>query len=289
MPNRITLTPLCESLGMKVEGLLVSQPIDDTSYRKLRDALVQHSVLLFRDQDISPKQLVAFSLLFGPIERHILQEYAHADEPDVFVVSNVVENGRQIGTHGGGRDFHSDMSYQPIPSLGSLFYCVECPAEGGQTEFASMFAAYDALSDDTQDWLTDQHGVHDYAYHYATKLTHRKPLTDEQKAKLAPAVHPAVRTHPESGRNAIYISEGLTRQFEGMTIEESQPKIKDICDFATQPRFVYRHEWRPGDLIFWDNRSVMHRAIPFDDKKYRRLMHRTTLKGDKPIFTQTQG
>ena len=120
-------------------------------------------------------------------------------------------------------------------------------------------------------------------YHYEQFLTHRGPLTDEQKAKLKPVRHPAVRTHPVSGRDGIYVSESLTSYFEGMDLDESRCLLKEICQFATQPRFVYGHDWRPGDLIFWDNRSTMHRALPFDEQHHERLMHRTTVKGDRPF------
>ena len=168
--------------------------------------------------------------------------------------------------------------------MGSLFLCRECPPEGGQTEFAGMFAAYEALPEERRQWLLEQRGVHDYVYHYETYLTHRKPLTQEQKAKLSPTTHPAVRTHPVSNRNGIYLSEALTSHLDGVDEEEGRRLIKEICDFATQPRFVYRHEWRVGDLVFWDNRAVMHRALPFDENKYRRVMHRTTVHGDRPFL-----
>ena len=282
--EKISLTPLSEHLGMQVTGVDLSRALDLATLEKLREALNQRSVLLFRDQQLTPEQHIALSRQFGEIQRHVVNQFWLPGYPDVYVVSNVIENGRPIGAHGGGREFHSDISYAPEPSLGSLFYCVECPPTGGDTEFASMSAAYDALPSERQMWLKTQRGVHDYAYYYETKLTHREPLTEAQKAQLVPSVHPAVRTHPESGRNAIYLSESLTRQLEGMSIEQSRPLIKEICDFATQPRFVYQHRWRCGDLVFWDNRSAMHRATPFDDQKYQRVMHRTTLQGDKPFL-----
>ena len=128
------------------------------------------------------------------------------------------------------------------------------------------------------------YGVHDYVYQYETFLTHRESLTHEQKTKLRPTAHPAVRTHPVSRRNAIFLSEALTSHFEGMDVVEGRRIIKEITDFATQPRFVYRHQWRARDLVFWDNRSTMHRALPFDESKYRRVMHRTTIKGDQPFL-----
>jgi taurine dioxygenase len=124
--------------------------------------------------------------------------------------------------------------------------------------------------------------VHDYAWHYATYLSHRPPLTDEERAKAPPVTHPALRTHPVSGRKAVYLSEGLTRTLEGMDEEAGRQLVVEVSQFATQPQFVYRHQWRPRDLVFWDNRSTMHRATEFDNR-YRRLMRRTTVEGDAPF------
>ena len=280
----ISFTPLASALGSEVCGVDLSRPLTEGEYRQISDALVEYGVLLFRDQDITPQQQVEFSRGFGELDIHVLDQYQVPGCPEVFVVSNVVEKGKHIGAYGGARLFHSDMSYNPKPTMGSLFYCRECPPEGGQTEFASMFAAYDALPQDRRQWLLRQYGVHDYVYHYETFLTHREPLAQEQKTKLSPTAHPAVRTHPVSARNAIFLSEALTSRLEGMDVVEGRRIVKEITDFATQPRFVYRHEWRAKDLVFWDNRSTMHRALPFDESKYRRVMHRTTIKGDRPFL-----
>jgi taurine dioxygenase len=283
-PDTVQFSPLTPVIGVEVEGVDLSRPATDAVRDRLVDALTEHGVLLFRGQNITPQQQVAFSRNFGELDIHVLDQYQVPGCPEVFVISNVVDKGKHIGAYGGARLFHSDMSYNPEPTMGSLFYCRECPPEGGQTEFASMFAAYEALPEDRRQWLLKQRAVHDYVYHYETCLTHRKPLTAEQKARLSPTTHPAVRTHPISGRNALYISEALTSHFEGMDLEESRRSIRELCAFATEPRFVYRHEWRPGDLVFWDNRSTLHRALPFDESQCRRVMHRTTVKGDRPFL-----
>jgi taurine dioxygenase len=178
--------------------------------------------------------------------------------------------------------WHSDMSYLPRPMLGSMLYGVECPPEGADTEFASMPAAYDALPEDLRSRLETLRGVHDYAWHYATYLTHRKPLTEAEKAQAPAVTHPAIRTHPVSGRRAIYVSEGLTRTMAGLPEDEGRRLVLEVSRFATRPQFVYRHKWKVGDLVFWDNRSTMHRATEFDDR-FRRLMRRTTVEGDVPF------
>jgi taurine dioxygenase len=278
------VTPLTDSLGGEVHGVDLSRPVPGPVVARINEALAIHGVLLFRGQEISPKQHTAFSRHFGELIIHVLEQYQVPGCPEVFVISNVKENGKNIGAAGGGHIWHSDMSYDPTPPMGSLFYCHECPRGEGQTEFAGMFAAFDALPAERQAWLLEQSAVHDYVFHYEKYLTHRAPLTDEQKSKLQPTPHPAVRTHPVSGKQALYISEGLTSHFEKMDVDESREIIREICEFATQPRFVYRHEWEPGDLVFWDNRSTLHRAMPFDQEASRRLMHRTTVTGDQPFL-----
>lgn len=280
--------PLGGDVGAEVFGINLAESSASESSTDISAALARHGVLLFRDQTITPDQHIAFSRHFGPLEEHVVSQFLLPGHPEILVISNVKENGRHIGAYGGAKLFHSDMSYKEEPSLGSLFYCRECPPKGGETEFVDMFAAYEALPDDRRRWLERQTAVHDYVYHYETYLTHRDPLTPEQKAKLVPAHHPAVITHPENGRRAIYLSEGLTSHFEGMDMEKSRLAIKEITDFATQERFTYRHTWRPGDLVFWDNRSTMHRALPFDHDKYRRVMHRTTIKGSAPFFADAR-
>ena len=280
----IAFSPLTPVVGAECQGIDISQPVSDETIADINNALAEYGALLFRDQDITPEQHIDFSRKFGQLDIHVLDQFLLPGHPEIYIISNVVENGKHIGAHGGAKHFHSDLSYNPEPSLGSLFLCRECPPEGGQTEFAGMFAAYDALPEDRKQWLLRQRGVHDYVYHYENFLTHRKPLTEEQKAKLSPSAHPAVRTHPVSGRNGIYLSEALTSHLEGVDKEEGRRLIKEICDFATQPQFVYRHEWSVGDLVFWDNRAVMHRALPFDEDQSRRVMHRTTVHGDKPFL-----
>lgn len=276
--------PITPALGAEVQGVDLSRPVSEAQLTAIRRALCEHSLLLFRDQTLPPETHISFSRRFGELEKHVLSDFCLPGHPEIFIVSNIVENGRHIGAHGGAKHWHSDLSYMDEPSLGSAFYCLECPAEGGETEFASMYAAYEALDEERKQWLAGKRAVHDYNYHYETFLTHRPPLTAEQKAKVPPVTQPCVRTHPETGRQALYLCYALVSHFEDMTPEESRPILKELTEFATQPAFTYRHAWRPGDLVFWDNRSAMHRACPFDEKGSRRLMYRTTIKGDRPFY-----
>jgi taurine dioxygenase len=274
---------LTETIGAEISGIDLSRPISQGEFEDVNRALVAHSVIVFRDQELPPAMHVDFASRFGRLVGHIVKRFSVTDYPEVTLISNVVdENGEKIGADRAGMIWHSDMSYFPKPMLGSMLYGVECPSEGADTEFASMFSAHDALPEDMKVRLSGLHGIHDYTWHYATYLSHRKPLTDAEKAQAPPVTHPAVRTHPVSRRKAIYVSEGLTRTIAGMPEEEGRHLVVEVSRFATQPQFVYRHKWKVGDLVFWDNRSTMHRATDFDNR-FRRLMRRTTVEGDVPF------
>jgi taurine dioxygenase len=276
-------TPLTRNIGCRVEGIDIAAPMSDTVFAELRRALAEHTVLVLPDQTLTPGQHIAFSRRFGPLEDHVLSDFCLTEHPEIFVVSNIVENGRHVGAYGGSKRYHSDLSYLEKPSMGSLFYCLECPRGSGQTAFASMAAAFEALAPDMQKRLLGLNGVHDYVWNYARAHTARPPLTEAQKAQTPPVVHPAVRSHPETGRKSLFISEVFTRTFEGEDEAESRALIAELMAFAERPEFVYVHEWTPGDLLIWDNRSSVHKAMPFDEENARRRMHRTTVQGDRPF------
>jgi taurine dioxygenase len=221
---------------------------------------------------------------FGPLEEHVLTQFLLPGHPEIFVVSNIVENGKHIGAYGGAQDFHSDLAYMREPSLGSVFRCLECPDVGGETAFASMYTAYDALPDAMRARVAELNAVYDYVWSYERRLAPlRGPLSEAQKAKTPLVVHPRVRTHPETGRHGLFLSFNFIRRFEGMTEDDSQQLVRELVEFATQPKFIYTHKWRPGDIVMQDNRNSMHRACPFDHQGTRRLMHRTTIRGDTPF------
>jgi taurine dioxygenase len=279
-----TFTPLSPVIGMEVREVDLTRPLPPQTVDRLTDELGRHSILLFRDQTLSPEQHIDCSRYFGALEPHVANQFNLSSHPEIFVVSNVVENGREIGARGGAKHWHSDYSYREHPSLGSLFYCLEAPPEGGQTQFASMYAAYERLSQEQQKFLASARAVHDYNHYWTTYTPHRPPLTAQQKAQVPPVAHPALRTHPVSGRSALYLCQHVVSHFEGMSSDESQKIVEEVVGAATDARFVYTHEWREGDVLFWDNRSSIHRAMPFDEEAYRRRMHRTTLTGDRPFF-----
>lgn len=284
MPSSCGITPIKDTIGAEVTGVDLSAPLDDETVRTLRDALNAHSVLVMREQELDPRQHVEASRRFGDLELHVLNQYTLKEAPEMFIVSNVVENGRAIGMHDGAWHWHSDSCFHETPSLGSLFYCLECPPSGGETQFCSMFAPYEQLDESTREWVNGKVAIYDYADFYARTYAHMPPMTEAQKARVPPVGHPMVRTHPETGRQALYFNKTQVREIVGVAQDEGQAKLEELEAFVTRPQFVYTHEWVPGDMVFWDNRSCMHRARPFDDKGYRRRMHRTTLVGDKPFY-----
>lgn len=281
-----SLTP---SFGLEISGIDLSEAITDDVFSKLRQDFAESGVLLIRNQGhISPLDQVEFSKRFGPLEEHVLTQFLLPGHPEIFVVSNITENGRYIGAHGGAKEYHSDLAYLQEPSLGSVFRCLECPEEGGETAFVSMAAAYDALPKRLQLMFDELDAVYDYVWSYDRRMASiRGPLSEIQRAKTPPIVHPAVRAHPETGRKALFLSDIWVRYFVGMNEADSQDLLAEVMEIAKKPEAEYQHVWQPGDIVMWDNRSTMHRACPFDEENTRRLMHRTTIKGDKPLRSLT--
>lgn len=280
--DAITFNALTPGLGAEIHGADVSQPLADAAFSKLLDILHDRCVLVFRTQKLGPQQLAAFSARFGELDVHHMVEHTLPGLPTVRVLSNVVKDGRAIGIARGGMHWHSDLSYKPKPAMGTLLYGIECPPEGADTLFADMYAAYDALPLQTKEKLHGLRVVHDRNYHYRELYPNRPPLTPEQVAKVPPAEHPAVRVHPVTRRRALFIAKDIVSHAVGMDVDEGRHLMEELEQFATQPKFVYAHKWRAGDLVVWDNRCLLHRATPYDNR-YHRTLWRTQIKGDEPI------
>jgi taurine dioxygenase len=268
--------------GAEVMGLDVTQPLNAAQVQQLHKALGENGILLFRNVHVTPDQHVAFSRQFGELEAHVLGDFALPGKPEIFVVSNVKEEGKLKGAVYAGQYWHSDLSYMQKPSMGSLLLCHEMPEIGGDTMFANMYLAWDTLSETMREFIGKQSAIHDYSHAYDTYFAHlkeRPPLTSEARAKTPPVEHPMVRVHPVTGRKALYVNPGFTKGIVGMPKEESQPILEMLFRHSTRPEFVYRHKWQVNDLIFWDNRCVMHYALADYDFSVRRHMHRTTIAG----------
>lgn len=281
----LSIRPLSRACGAEVAGLDLTQPLGPETVQRLHRALGENGILLFRGAELTPEQHIAFSRQFGQLESHVVGEFNLPGHPEIFIVSNVREEGKLKGAVYAGQYWHSDLSYMHKPSLGSLLLCREMPSVGGDTMWASMYLAYESLSEVMKEFLARLKAVHDYSNAYDTYFAHlkeRPPLTPEQRAKTPPVEQPMVRTHPLTGRKALYVNPGFTTRIVGMAKEESQPILEFLFRHATRPEFIYRHNWRVNDLIFWDNRCTMHYALADYDFSVRRHMHRTTIAGDAP-------
>ena len=282
----IEIRPLSAALGAEVVGVDLSRPLDDNTFARIHEAHLEHLVLAIRDQDLTPEQHIAFSRRFGELDIHVLDQFLLPGHPEILVVSNKKVDGRAVGLQDAGNYWHSDISYREFPSLGSLLYALEIPPEGGDTLFANMYAAYETLPEETKARIDGLEAVHGYGQIY--KLSDeeggsaRQPLSEEQKAKIPDVVHPVVRTHPETGGKALYVSPGLTVAIAGMDDDESRTLLAELHEHSTKPQFVYQHRWRRHDVLFWDNRCTMHLATGYDPQ-FTRHMHRTTVKGDRPV------
>jgi taurine dioxygenase len=279
------IRPLPGSFAAEVLGLDLSRPLAQQDIDRLHRAHLVHHVVVFRDQRITPAQQVAFSRRFGPLQIHVQKKFQLAGHPEVLIVSNIKENGEPIGLGDAGHFWHSDLSYKDRPSLGSLLHAQTLPAEGGDTLFADQHAAYDALPEALKTAIAGLRAEHSYLAKYE-ELRARSPwrpaLTPAQLEEVKPTVHPVVRTHPETGRKALFVSEHFTTRIVGLPEDESRAVLDELFALSTQPAFLDRHRWQPHDLVFWDNRSVMHLAAGTPDHLPRKL-YRTTIEGDAPF------
>ena len=272
-------------LGADVVGLDLARPLGVEDFQRLHRAHLDHHVLVFRDQHITPAQQVEFSRRFGALQIHVLRNFQLTGHPEVLIVSNIRENGQPIGLGDAGHFWHSDLSYKETPSLGSMLHAQELPAEGGDTLFANQHTAWEALPDDLKREVEGLQAEHWYLAKYEElrqKNPFRPKLTQAQIDEVKPVNHPVVRTHPETGRKALFVSEHFTTRILGVSEERSRELLDALFDHSTRAEHVYRHQWRPHDMVFWDNRSLMHLAAGCPDH-LRRKLYRTTIEGDVPF------
>ncbi|MGY8962200.1 MAG: TauD/TfdA dioxygenase family protein [Rhodospirillales bacterium] len=279
------ITPLSDVCGAEVIGFDCGGDIDHKYFQAVQSAFNKHSVLVFRDQHLKPDQHIAFSKCWGDIKGHILTQYLLPGYPELLVVSNKKDdNGNPVGIEDAGRYWHTDVSYESVPPMGSLLYGLEVPCHGGDTLFASQHRAYDNLPQDLRGRVADLTAHHRFNYTQiqAEDGSARKPLTKEQEKQLVGAVHPIVRTHPDTGRKGLYVNPGFTDRVVDMEEGESQKLLDTLFSYATDDAVVYRHRWNVRDLVFWDNRCLMHHATPYPAHSIRH-MNRTTVAGSVPV------
>lgn len=280
-PGRVEVRPLSPALGAEIRGVDLRQPIENETFQIIADAWRDHLVILFRDQAIDEEQQVRFAQRFGALQGRPRPASMRAEtavkHPEIMLVSNIRENGKPIGSLPDGEmQFHSDMCYIEKPAKGTFLYAMEIPSEGGDTHFLNMYAAYDSLPADIKAKVDGRKAVNVFQYG-STSRDGNNPDFDEHPHYT----HPMVRLHPDSERKALFINRLMTWSVEGMEKAESDKLLDALFDHIEQPKFIYEHKWRVGDLLLWDNRCTLHARTDFSDKE-RRLLRRCVIQGDRP-------
>jgi len=270
------------ALGAEVSGVDLAKPLDDGIVGEIRQALLDNQVIFFHDQHLTPEQHLGFGARFGELQIHEFVEGAAVDPR----IIEVRKEGYETRNFGGG--WHTDVSYLERPALGSVLYAHEVPAYGGDTMFASQYLAYDTLSDGMKKMLDGMIAVHSARRPYGTSAKRAMDpgpssmkfyFTEDAHGEVE---HPVIRTHAETGRKCLYVNRTFTLRFKDMTEEESAPLLDYLCQHAVRPEFTCRFRWKKNSIAFWDNRAVQHNAIN-DYHGERRVMHRVTIEGERPV------
>jgi taurine dioxygenase len=275
-----TIAPLTPHTGGEVRGLDLTQPIDAETRAALNGAFAQYHVLVVREQKYEPPDFLRAVQLWGELQPHDKKDQHIPDFPDV----SYVTNEEFLGTKRliPGETFHTDHSNHPAPPKATILYPVSLPSHGGDTQYINMHLAYDDLPDAMKRRIDGLKAVHVYLSKYSPRAL--KPLNGESLEALPPpGIHPLVRVHPENGRKALFLNPVRIEGIVGMADGEALQLVAELMTHATQPQYEYRHQWRYGDMVLWDNRSVMHKANPDYDMNERRFLYRLMLKGEPPI------
>jgi taurine dioxygenase len=281
--------PLSPSLAAEITGLDLAQPLGDNVFGAVRQAwLDAGGLLVIRGQRMTAEQHIRFSRRFGPLFgepgqpplQDTVSRYLHPDHPEIYRVSNKIEGGVAMGRARAGTYWHSDVSFRERPAAASILNAIEIPSVGGDTLFADMAQAYEALSATMKATLKPLRAVHDFAVAAATQYA-RPIVVDSDLDGANRWIHPVVRTHAETGRKSLYVNPGFTSHLEGFAAAESKAILDYLYAHAARPEFVYRHRWQRGDVMIWDNRTLMHYAVA-DYGDAPRYMERTTVIGERP-------
>jgi taurine dioxygenase len=276
MSGAIRVEPVAGALGAEISGVDLAKPLDDAVVAALRRAWLEHLVVFFRDQPLSPAQFLAFARRFGEVIEYPFVK-GLPEQPEIIPVLKLAHEHVNFGGV-----WHSDTAYLEEPPMASMLVAREIPPAGGDTLFANMYLAYDALSDGMKRVLEGLVAVNSSSKADASRTREDRMKDSAREAKREyVAAHPVVRVHPETGRKALYVNVAHTVRFDGMTEEESAPLLRFFFEHQVRPEFTCRFRWQPGSIAFWDNRCAQHNAIN-DYPGHRRLLHRVTLGGDRP-------
>lgn len=284
----IRFVPLQAPLGAQVIGLEPSSVDDPAIVAQLIDALLEHSVLIIRDQPIASADFVALGRAFGELEILPEPEKRHPDHPEIFHLTNVRADGTLVQFDDpqavflrGTERWHTDSSFRKMPSLCTMLYAIEVPRRGGQTQFADMRAALRLLPPEDRDQMASLHLVHSYEYSRGQNPGRLAPMNDDERRKYPPVEHPWIRTHPDGSRS-LFMG-GHVSHIAGRPVEEGRQWIAEVTAQLALHDVVYEHRWQPHDLVIWDNRTTLHRLLPYDIANERRVMARITVAGRDPV------
>jgi taurine dioxygenase len=274
-----TIAPLTDHTGAEITGLDFTRPIDSDTRGRLSRAFIDHHVLVIRDQQFSPDQFKVAAQVFGELQQHDKREHHVPGHPDVYYVSNdEIVNGKRIIP---GETFHTDHSNHPRPPKATMLFAVALPSRGGDTQYVNMHKSYEELPDATKHRIDNLKAVHVYQSRYSPRSLGR--ISEKSLADVPPpGIHPLVRSHPENGRKALFLNPVRMESIIGMEDSDALALIGDLMRHATQKKYEYRHQWRHGDWVLWDNRSVMHQANADYDMNERRYLYRLMLRGEVP-------
>jgi alpha-ketoglutarate-dependent taurine dioxygenase len=279
--STIAVFPSGKPLGAEIRGIDL-RAVTDADFAAIQRAWNDHSVLVFRGQQLSDDDLIAFSRRFGDLDWAPVQETGRRfveGHPEIYVVSNVIVNGEPIGSLGAGEaSWHTDMSYLEIPPKASMLYALEVPPSGGNTHFCGMYHAYDSLPDALKHRIAGRMLKHDGTYNSGGYLRQGVMAGDDPMTSPG-AWHPLICTHPETKRRTLYLGRRRNAYIQGLPLAESETLLDELWEIATREEFTWGNQWQVGDLVLWDNRSTMHRRDPFDPAT-RRIMHRTQIKSE---------
>lgn len=284
----MTVTPIGPCMGAEIAGADLSQPLSDAAFGEIREALHRHHVVVLRAQTLQPRQFHAFASRFGPPEPHLLDQFHHPEIADILILSNVQKDGKPTGLADGGTYWHTDYSYLSVPARATVLYSVQVPQVGGDTLFADQEQAYADLPEAMKQRIDDLVTINIYGNRDIPDAASREsafPPTEEQRVARGAFVirHPLVRRHPYTGRKALYAVSGTSYGIEGMTEADGLALLRELAAHSTQPRYQLRISYGVGDVVFWDNASVLHSAT-LTDPAYARTLLRITTKEAGPTI-----
>jgi taurine dioxygenase len=273
---------LAPALGGEVSGVDFSLPADALPIRALYRALLEHQLLLFRGQELPPETQVAIARGFGEVQVHVMNQY-HADGfPELYRLTNVDDRGQPTGKHPdrGTLAWHTDGSWQRRTGQATMLYAERVPEEGGGTEWCDMYGAYEALDAETRARLEGMRAIHNLDFSRSRRHG-EEPMTEEQKRAVPPVEHPILRTHPDTGRKAVFLGDHA-ESIVGMDYARGREFIESLNERIVRPELVYSHHWQSRDFVIWDNRCTLHRALEFDTAQALRVIRRCTVLGEIP-------